>query len=75
VREKLWFVGYATRKAISLTNARRRPRIKRKKPTSRISNTYTYKVDKKATTPYLVKKKKNNEVIAIKVNKQANKGK
>jgi hypothetical protein len=32
-------------------------------------------VDKKATTPYLIKKKKNGKVIEIKVNKQANKGK
>jgi hypothetical protein len=29
----------------------------------------------KAATPYLIKKKKNGKVIAIKVNKQANKGK
>ena len=48
---------------------------KKKKPTSKISNTYTNKVDKKATTPYLIKKKKNGKVIAIKVNKKANKGK
>jgi hypothetical protein len=32
-------------------------------------------VDKKAATPYLIKKKKNRKVIAIKANKQANKGK
>jgi hypothetical protein len=32
-------------------------------------------VDKKAATPYLIKKKKNGEVIAIKTNQQANKGK
>jgi hypothetical protein len=32
-------------------------------------------VDKKAATPYLTKKKKNGKVIAIKANKQANKGK
>jgi hypothetical protein len=30
-------------------------------------------VDKKAATPYLIKKKKNGKVIAIKANKQANK--
>jgi hypothetical protein len=30
---------------------------------------------KKAATPYLIKKKKNGKVIAIKANKQANKGK
>jgi hypothetical protein len=32
-------------------------------------------VDKKAATPYLIKKKNNGKVIAIKANKQANKGK
>jgi hypothetical protein len=30
-------------------------------------------VDKKAATPYLIKKKKNGKVIAIKANKQTNK--
>jgi FtsZ-binding cell division protein ZapB len=47
----------------------------KKKPTSKISNTYINKVDKKAATPYLIKKNKNGKVIAIKANKQANKGK
>jgi hypothetical protein len=32
-------------------------------------------VEKKATTPYLIKKKKNGKVIAIKANKQSNKEK
>jgi hypothetical protein len=32
-------------------------------------------VDKKVTRSYLIKKKKNGKVIAIKANKQANKGK
>jgi FtsZ-binding cell division protein ZapB len=41
--------------------------------TSKIPNTYINKVDKKAATPYLIKKKKNGKVIAIKSNKQANK--
>jgi FtsZ-binding cell division protein ZapB len=36
------------------------------KPTSKIFNTYINKVDKKAATPYLIKKKKNGNVIAIK---------
>jgi GH18 family chitinase len=45
------------------------------KPTNKISNTYISKMDKKAATPYLIKNKKNLKVIAIKVNKQANKGK
>jgi hypothetical protein len=47
----------------------------KQKPTSKISNTYINKVDKKAATPCLIKKKKNGNVIAIKANKQANKGK
>jgi hypothetical protein len=47
----------------------------KKKPTSKISNTYIKKVDKKTATPYFIKKKKNGNVIAIKANKQANKGK
>jgi hypothetical protein len=45
------------------------------KPTNKISNTYNNKMDKKAATPYLIKKKKNGKVKAIKANKQANKGK
>jgi hypothetical protein len=44
-------------------------------PTNKMSNTYISKMDKKATTPYLIKKKNNGKVIAIKANKQANKGK
>ena len=47
---------------------------KNKKEISKLSNTYTNKVDKKASTPYLLKKKKNDKVVAIKVNKQANNG-
>jgi FtsZ-binding cell division protein ZapB len=47
----------------------------KQKPTSKISNTYINKVDKKAATPYLIKKKKNGKMIAIKANKQDNKGK
>ena len=49
---------------------------KEKKQTSKLSNTYTNKVDKKTSTPYLLKKKKkkNDMVVAIKVNKQANNG-
>jgi hypothetical protein len=41
----------------------------KQKPTSKISNTYINRVDKKAATPYLIKKKKNGKVIAIKANK------
>jgi hypothetical protein len=47
--------------------------VKQKKnATSKVSNTYINKVEK-AATPYLIKKK-NDVVIAIKANKQANKG-
>jgi hypothetical protein len=46
----------------------------KQKQTSKISNTYMNKVDKKAATPYLIKKKKNGKVITIKANKQAHKG-
>jgi hypothetical protein len=38
-------------------------------PRSKISNTYINMVDKKAATPYLIKKKKNGKVIAFKANK------
>jgi hypothetical protein len=37
---------------------------KNKKPISKLSNTYTNKVNKKASTPYLLKKK-NDKVVAI----------
>lgn len=47
---------------------------KNKRQTRKLSNTYTNKVDKKASTPYLLKKKKNDKVVAIKVNKLANNG-
>jgi hypothetical protein len=57
----------------SRTNARRR-RVENKKATSKLFNTYINKVNKMATSPYLLKKK-NNKVIAIKLSKQANKGK
>jgi hypothetical protein len=35
----------------------------KKKPTIKISNTYINMVDKKAATPYFIKKKKNEKVI------------
>jgi hypothetical protein len=47
----------------------------KQKPTSKVSTTYINKVDKKAATPYLIKKKKIGKVIANKANKQANKDK
>jgi hypothetical protein len=53
-----------------LSNARKRPGISKNK----IQHLHK-KVDKKAATPYLIKNKKNGNVIAIKANKQANKGK
>jgi hypothetical protein len=56
------------------TEDKKKQKLK-KNPTRKISNTYINKVDKKAATPYLIKKKKNGKVIAIKANKQANKGK
>jgi hypothetical protein len=56
------------------TEDNQRQKLK-KKPTSKISNTYINKVDKKDATPYLIKKKKNGKVIVIKANKQANKEK
>jgi hypothetical protein len=59
-REKSWFAGYATRKDTSLTNA---------KSISKVSNIYINKVNKKAATPYLIKKKENEKVIAFKANK------
>jgi FtsZ-binding cell division protein ZapB len=37
----------------------------KQKPTSKISNTYINKVDKKTTTPYFIKKKKNGKVIVL----------
>jgi hypothetical protein len=58
----------------AMTGDKQRQKLKQK-PTSKISNTYIKKVDKKDTTQYLIKKKKNGKVIAIKANKQANKGK
>jgi hypothetical protein len=57
-----------------MTGDKQKQKLKQK-PSSKISNTYIKKVDKKATTPYLIKKKKNRKVIAIKANNQANKGK
>jgi hypothetical protein len=58
----------------AMTGDKQKKKLKQK-PSSKISNTYIKKVDKKTATPYLIKKKKNGKVIAIKANKQANKGK
>jgi hypothetical protein len=40
-----------------MTGDKQRQKLKQK-PTSKISNTYINKVNKKAATPYLIKKKK-----------------
>lgn len=74
MREKSEFVDYATRKATNSYQCKTKTGIENKKPTSKLFNTYTNKVNKMATSPYLLKKK-NNKVIAIKLSKQANKGK
>jgi hypothetical protein len=66
--------GHKSLQCKAMTEDKQRQNLKQK-PSSKISNTYIKKVDKKAATPYLIKKKKNGKVIAIKDNKQANKGK
>jgi hypothetical protein len=66
--------GHKSYQCKAKTGEKQKQKLKQK-PTSKISNTYINKVDKKAATPYLIKKKKNGKVIAIKANKQANKGK
>jgi hypothetical protein len=66
--------GHKSFQCKAMTRDKQRQKLKQK-PTSKISNTYINKVDKKVVTPYLIKKKKNGKAIAIKANKQANKGK
>jgi hypothetical protein len=66
--------GHKSYQCKAKTEDKQKQKLKQK-PTSKISNTYINKVDKKAATPYLIKNKKNVKVIAIKANKQANKGK
>jgi hypothetical protein len=66
--------GHKSFQCKAKTGDKQKQKLK-KKPTSKISNTYINKADKKAATPYLIKKKKNGKVIPIKANKQANKGK
>jgi hypothetical protein len=66
--------GHKSFQCKAMTGDKQRQKLKQK-PTSKISNAYINKVDKKAATPYLIKKKNNGNVIAIKANKQANKGK
>jgi hypothetical protein len=66
--------GHKSFQCKAMTEDKQRQKIKQT-PSSKVSNTYIKKVDKKVATPYLIKKKKNGKVIAIKANKQANKGK
>jgi hypothetical protein len=66
--------GHKSFQCKAMTGDKKKQKLKQN-PSSKISNTYINKVDKKAATPYLIKKKKNGKVIAIKANKQANKGK
>jgi hypothetical protein len=66
--------GHKSFQCKAKTEDMQRQKLKQK-PTSKISNTYINKVDKKAATSYLIKKKKNVNVIAIKANMQVNKGK
>jgi NAD-dependent dihydropyrimidine dehydrogenase PreA subunit len=66
--------GHKSFQCKAMTGDKQKQKLKQK-PSSKISNTYINKVDKKAATPYLIKNKKNGKVIAIKANKQANKGK
>jgi hypothetical protein len=60
--------GHKSYQCKTMTEDKQKQKLKQK-PTSKISNTYINKVDKKAATPYLIKKKKNGKVIAIKANK------
>jgi hypothetical protein len=66
--------GHKSFQCKAKTGDKQKQKVKQK-PTSEVSNTYINKVDKKVATPNLIKKKENGKVIAIKANKQANKGK
>jgi hypothetical protein len=66
--------GHKSFQCKAMTGDKQKQKLKQK-PSSKISNTYIKKEDKKAAIPYLIKKKKNGNVIGIKANKQANKGK
>ena len=59
--------GHKSFQCKSMTRDKQSQKLKQK-PSSKISNTYIKKVDKNAATPYLIKKKKNGKVIAIKAN-------
>jgi hypothetical protein len=60
--------GHKSFQCKAMIGDKQRQKLKQK-PSSKISITCIKKVDQKATTPYLIKKKKNGKVIAIKVNK------
>jgi hypothetical protein len=60
--------GHKSFQCKTMIGDKQRQKLKQK-PSSKISNTYIKKVDKKTATPYLIKKKKNGKVIAIKANK------
>jgi NAD-dependent dihydropyrimidine dehydrogenase PreA subunit len=62
--------GHKSFQCKAMIGDKQRQKLKQK-PSSKISNTYIKKVDKKTATPCLIKKKKNGKVIAIKANKQA----
>jgi hypothetical protein len=66
--------GHKSFQCKAMTGDKKKQKLKQK-PSSKISNTYINKVNKKVATPYLIKKKKNGNVIEIKANKQVNKGK
>jgi hypothetical protein len=66
--------GHKSFQCKAMTGDEKKQKLKQN-PSSKISNTYIKKMDKKAATPYLIKKKKNGKVIEIKANNQANKGK
>jgi len=65
--------GHKSYQCKAMTGDKQKQKLKQK-PTNKMSNTDINKVDKKAATPYLIKKKKNGKVITINTNKQANKG-
>jgi hypothetical protein len=50
--------GHKSYQCKAKTGDKQKQKLKQN-PTSKISNTYINKVDKKAATPYLIKKKKN----------------
>ena len=72
MKNKSWFATCAKSYECKVKNGgRAKKKEKNKMETSKL---YTNKVDKKVSTPYLLKKKKNDKEVAIKVNKQVNNG-